>query len=196
MKDRVRRLVRDWAVALGAGLLTSLVALLLHAHILAILIAGILACAAVSIALEVIIARKRRAPLIVKPKGKAQWGRLNNAVSIVAVQVEVRNITGDAIAIEGYDFNYETSNGIHATVELSDAENEAFEQIADAGRYFPPLRGFTEAGAHTSIVGWYVAPVGRGPADGTPKCVITVKDYIGNQYHATIPAQKPHIYPS
>src|SRR5690242_10844407 len=130
MKDRVRRLIRDWAVASGAGLLASLVALLLRAHILTALISGILACAAVSIALEVIMERRRRAPLIVKVKGKPQWRRLNSAVSIVAAQLEVRNITGDTMNIDGYDFNYETSGGILANVQLSEGDTDEFERVA------------------------------------------------------------------
>ena len=130
--------------------------------------------------------------LSVKVKDTPQWQGVNGQIRVIATEVELTNRTRDAIRIEECEFAYEGSAGILEKVQLSRTQALAFDDISR--KYYPQLKGFAEVPPHKSISGWYVAPVRRNPVGGTPKCVITVKDTIGNLYYATIPAQKPQVY--
>lgn len=192
--DEGRRLARDWVVALGAGLLASLIVFLARADLFAVLAAAVLACIGVSVMLGLPIVRKHRRSLKVKVR-KWEWLRLNESIRILAAQVKIRNRTRDTIRIECYGFYSVASDETHEQFRLSGSEASAVEHVVNSEKYFPPVQGYAAIAARSSISGWYLAPVGRDPAGGTPKCVITVKDDVGNMYLVTIPAQMPHIYP-
>jgi hypothetical protein len=189
----VRRLILDWTAALGGGLLSSLIAFLAQAHLVVGLSVGALVCA--MIAFLGIGFKRRRPRLVVKIKDKPHWKSSPTRLFwIVALRVEVRNRTGEPIKIQGYEFTYETPYGNAETPQFSDDDTRAVEQTASSNRYFPPLSGYAEVPAHTSVAGWYVASVIRNPVGGTPRCTITVTDEIGSRYKATIPGQEPHTY--
>jgi len=193
MADReLRDLIMNGVMSVGAGLGTSLIALVAHPHLVVVLSAGVLACAGVIAVRQIFRARKRRPPLVVKVKDRPQWQGVNDEYMLVAAVVEATNTTRDAIRIEEYEFTSEGHDGILKRVQLSESETLVFANIAQ--QYYPQLKGFTEVLPHKCISGWYVAPVHRSPIGGTPKCVVTVKDTIGNQYCATIPAQKPQVF--
>jgi hypothetical protein len=179
-------------MSVGAGLGTSLIVLVAQPHLVVVLGAGALACVGVIAVRQLFRARKRRSPLIVKVKDTPQWQGLNGKIRVIATEIEFTNRTRDVIRIEECDFAYEGSAGILESVQLSGNETLAFNAIAR--NYYPQLKRFAEVPPHKSVSGWYVAPVRRNPAGGTPKCVVTVKDTIGNLYYATIPAQKPQVY--
>jgi hypothetical protein len=188
----LRDLITNGVMSVGAGLGTSLIALVSQPHLVVVLSAGVLACVGVIAVRQIFRARKRRPPLIVKVNGSPQWQTLNDKIRVIAAEVELTNRTRNAIRIEECEFTYEDSRGILERVQLTRNEALAFDRIAQ--HYYPQLKGFAEVSPHRSIFGWYVAPVSRNPVGGTPKCVVTVKDAIGNLYYATIPAQKPQIY--
>jgi hypothetical protein len=187
----VRGLVRDRLGSLSVGLIASLLASII-AHLFAGLIITTLACIAALITAEAIIMWKHRQPLSVNLQS-SQWDNLSDVNRMVAAEFEISNRTSRPIRIESYEFGYERADGLLESAQISESEALAIDSIAK--RYYPPLDGFVEVPARRSICGWYVAPVSRNPAGGTPKCILTVKDYIGNLYYAIIPAQQPHIYP-
>jgi hypothetical protein len=193
MADKeLRDLIMNGVMSVGAGLGTSLIALVAQPHLVVVLSAGVLVCAGVIAVRQIFRARKRRPPLIVRVKDTPRWQGLNDKIRVIAAEVEFTNRTRDAIRIEECEFSYEGSDGILERVQLSGNETLAFDDIAH--HYYPQLKGFAEVPPHKSISGWYVAPVRRNPVGGTPKCVVTVKDIIGNLYYVTIPAQRPQVY--
>ena len=60
--------------------------------------------------------------------------------------------------------------------------------------YGPVLRNYARIPAGTSVSGWYLAAVTRNPSGGTPECVITITDDIGNEYRAVLPRQEPQAH--
>ena len=189
--SRVRRLILEWSIALGGGLLSSLIAFLNQAHLAVALGIGVLICAVIAVAGPALT--RKRARLTAKIISR-RWENLNSAFWMLAVEVEIKNRTGGSIKIEGYEFTYETSSGILESAQLSDEDSRAVKHAASSDRYFPPLPRYVEIPARRSVSGWYVAPVARNPAGGTPKCIITVIDEIGNRYKLVISAQEPHTY--
>jgi len=193
MADKeLRDLIMNGVMSVGAGLGTSLIALVAQPHLIIVLSAGVLACAGMIAIRQIFRARKRRPPLIVKVKDTPQWRGLNDKTRVIVAEVELTNRTHDAIRIEECEFTYEGSGGILERVQLSENQMLAFDDIAQ--HYYPQLKGFAEVPPRKSISGWCVAAVRRNPVGGTPKCVVTVKDTIGNLYYATIPAQAPQVY--
>jgi hypothetical protein len=190
----LRDLAMNGVMSVGAGLGTSLIALVAQPHLVVVLGAGVLACAGMIAVGMIFRARRRRPPLIVKVRDTPQWQSLNDETKIIAAEVELTNRTRDAIRIEECEFTYEGSGGILESIQLSGNDTLAFDDIVQ--HYYPQLKGFAEVLPHKSISGWCIAPVRRNPVGGTPKCVVTVKDTIGNLYYATIPAQKPQVYPA
>jgi hypothetical protein len=190
--NELRGLIMNGVISVGAGLFTSLIALVAQPHLVVVLGAGVLACAGVIAIRQTVRARKRRPPLIVKVKDTPQWRGLNDNIRVIAAEIELTNKTRDAIRIEECELNYEGFGGILERVRLSGNEMLAFDDIAQ--HYYPQLKGFAEVPPRKSISGWCVAAVRRNPFGGTPKCVVTVKDTIGNLYYATIPAQTPQVY--
>lgn len=179
-------------MSVGAGLATSLIALVAQPHLIVVLSAGVLACAGAMAICQIFRAHKRRPPLMMKIKDTPQWWGLNDKTRVIAAEVELTNRTRNAIRIEECKFTYEDPGGIFERIQLSGSETLAFDNIAQ--HYYPQLKGFAEVPPHKSISGWYVAPVRRNLLGGTPKCAVNIRDTIGNLYYATIPAQEPQIY--
>lgn len=181
----VRRLVMDYSIALGAGMLASLTAFLARAHQITVLSAGVLICAAISTVIGMISVRRRRPPLKLRIKSNPEWRILDQTSRRVAFEVEVSNKTRDTIAIQSYSFTYQYPGGSSQTAEIGDD---------DMSHHYPRLDHYSEVLAHKSISGWCVAKVNHNPAGGAPSCTIVVKDIFYNTYQLTIPAQEPQIY--
>jgi hypothetical protein len=188
---RIRRLGLEWSIALGGGLLSSLIAFLDQAHPVVALSIGVLVCAMITV-LGIALPRKR-APLAVKIEDMI-WETLNSAFWALALKVDMKNRTSRSVKIVSCESVHEASDGTLVSAQLSDEDSRAVEYTADSKRYFPPLLRYPEIPARRSVSGWYVTPVARNPAGGTPKCIITVIDEIGNRYKLVIPAQEPHTY--
>jgi hypothetical protein len=186
-------LIRGWAIALGGGLLGSLIAHLAHAHLVLALSIGVAACILVAVALSSWRTR-RRSRLVIGIQGTPLWTPLNQSFWIVAAMVEAKNRTGATIGIQGAELTCEGSASAIGNEDLSDEVARAVARIASSDHYFPPLSGFSEIPAHRSISGWFVAAVRRNPAGGTPMCIITLKDEIDSQYKVIIPAQEVQIH--
>lgn len=182
----VRRLVRDYSIALGAGLLASLTAFAARAHQIMVLSAGVLVCGAISTVLGMISVRRRRAPLKLRIKGNPEWRNLDQVSMRVAFEVEVSNKTRNTITIQGYSFTYQYPGGSLHNAQIGDD---------DMTHHYPRLDHYSEVQAHKSISGWCVAKVDHNPAGGAPSCTVVVKDIFGNTYSATIPAREPQNYP-
>ncbi len=189
--DRAIQLIRDLAIALGGGLLSGLIAYYAQPYLALTLSVGAAVC--ISIALGTGLVR-RRPRLVLKIQGTPLWKNLNQSFRIIIVRVEAKNKTSVPIGLEGAELTYEASGIATGNDQLSDEIACAVAQTASSDQYFPPLSGFTEIPAHGSISGWFIEAVRRDPAGGTPRCIITLKDEIGSQYKAIIPAQQAHIH--
>jgi hypothetical protein len=188
----VRRLILECTITLGGGILSSLIAFLARAHPVVILSIGVSACALTAIL--VTTPRRKRVPIELQIKGTPCWENLNSVFRVVAIRIEVSNRTGDPVRIEGFELTYEVCNGTLDNARLSDDDAATVKKMARSGRYYPPLPDHVEILAHTSICGWYIAPVIRDPIGGTPKCIIRAIDAIGNRYKTAIPARESHVY--
>ncbi len=61
-------------------------------------------------------------------------------------------------------------------------------------QYGQPLRNFARIAPGETISGWFLVAVNRPPGGGTLACTVVVKDDVGNQYRASIPARKPQVH--
>jgi hypothetical protein len=181
-------------ISVGAGFVVGLIAYVAQPHLILVFTVGIVACVAVLAGLSALRPRRSRPQLAVKIKGTPQWHDLNDRCRVVAAPVDVTNkMRRRHTRIRGYDFHYEGPDGTPGRVHLDGNEKAEFDNIVQG--YYPQLTGFSAILPHTTISGWYVAPVPRNPLTGeTPRCIITVKDGDENVYRATIPAHRPQVY--
>lgn len=119
---------------------------------------------------------------------------------IVALHVQVENTTNAPILVGGYA--YISSGGEGAAWDHQATGEEIMSVRREIGRrdetqqYGQPLRNFARIGAGQTISGWFLIPVNRPPAGGTPACTVIVKDDVSNEYRATLPARERQVHDS
>ena len=74
--------------------------------------------------------------------------------------------------------------------------NREISRREEAQQYGQPLRNFARITPGQTISGWFLVAVNRLPGGKTPVCTVIVKDDVGNQYRATLPAREPQVYGS
>lgn len=137
-------------------------------------------------------------PLVVKIKGNPQWENWKYIAWIAAFHVQITNTTDQRILIASFGFTTD-NRGLQpwestATNEQHGSVEGEIGAKQERSYYGAPLRTQNQVPARDSVSGWFVTAVTRDPAGGTPRCMIIVKDDIGNQYTATVPAQEPKVY--
>lgn len=137
-------------------------------------------------------------PLVVKILPDSRFEGWQQSIMIAILHVEVENTTDKDILIDGYEFTYDTEGR-----PLWDHQGTNDEQISvlqeinrrdQSQEHGQPLQKFRRIAARNRISGWFLRPVPRSLAGGTPECTVVVRDDIGNRYPAKMPRQEPRTY--
>jgi hypothetical protein len=141
--------------------------------------------------------RSRHPPLVVAIIDSKFETRKHIAL-IVALRVKITNTTDKTIRIRSYGFSCDAEGEatLHYTLSREDSLELDREVSARSERqdYGIPLAHHATVPADESVTGWVVTKVARPAAGGIPAITVTVKDQLGNEYHATRPKEEPKVY--
>ena len=136
--------------------------------------------------------------LVVKIMDDSLFENWKYIALIAALHVQVQNTTSTSIQVGGYAYIGENGPGWEglATGEEIMSIRREISRRDETQHHGQPLRLFARIAPGQTISGWFLTPVNRPPACGTPACTVIVKDDVGNQYRATLPAREPQVHGS
>jgi hypothetical protein len=141
--------------------------------------------------------RPALAVVIMKDSAFENWKHI---ALIVALHVRVKNTTDREIRVSGYAFTYEFGGDppweSQSTGDDALSVRREIHRREETQQYGQPLRNFARIAPGQTVSGWFLEAVNRPPPGGTPACTVIVKDGVGNQYWATLPAREPQVYRS
>jgi hypothetical protein len=144
--------------------------------------------------------RHKGPALVVKILDDTEFENWRRIALIAALHVQVENTTDKPILVSGYAYTCD-SGGVapwdsEVTADEAISVRREISRREEAQQYGLPLRSFKRIIAGQTISGWLLTPMNRPPAGGTPACTIIVRDDVGNQYRAALPARTPKVYDS
>jgi hypothetical protein len=142
----------------------------------------------------------RRPALAVRILKDSTFENWKHIALIAALHVQVVNKTDKPTLVAGYAYTNGTDQGQpwdgQATREEIMSITREINRREETQQYGQPLRNFARIAPGETIAGWFLVAVNRPPGGGTPACIVVVKDDVGNQYRASIPASKPQVHGS
>ena len=136
-------------------------------------------------------------PLAVRIRTDSRFEPLGQC-RVAAMHVEAENTTDRDIPIAGFEFSCDSEGQPHWDRQVTnDQRMQVAQEITRRQNdqvYGPSLEDIRLIPARSSVSGWYLVPVSRNPAGGTPECTLIVEDDMGNKYLARLPRREPRTY--